>query len=231
MSTEEYATTPVSQIRNQNSEVSIIAWGDHHDVYEWLLPIENREQYPLEVVQRIRDYLFDIPDTQETVTKADMGLDQHGNRVVREIMKLFQITEFDTATRPYRFRVPDYPYYDERTVAIDTDERHEHYAKWRDTPTTDSHFFAHHWGCKRKTALGWIEYNYDGYKEQRQYNRARLARSLETHRRWTGDQLRTVIDPLPMNYHTAKDLVRRFALNADEWHPPERPTGKTWYND
>jgi hypothetical protein len=34
---------------------------------------------------------------------------------------------------------------------------------------------------------------------------------------------------MPANYDTVRDYIYRFAIDVEEWQPPERPGDKPWF--
>jgi len=238
MSTQQFAETPAAEVGSRDAtgsvEVSVTAWGDYHDVYEWLLPLENRKRPPHYYLETIQSYITDAPKTQETFTKNDLELKNDGNRVVNKCLKVHGVTVMRETSKGTRYRNPAYMHYEARTQPlphpIASDARHDHYQAWRDIPTVDAAFFAHHWGCKEKSVMNWIRDNCRPWKEQRHANRVRLARTMQTYRQWTDKTLADLLELMPMNYNTGKDIVRRFAVNDDDWQPPERPIDKTWFS-
>ena len=234
MSAERFATTPVKEIGREDPtgtvEVSISAWGKYHDVFEWLLPTQNRVQVPRDVIGRIGEYLDGTYATQETFTKKQLGLDQHGNNVIRKLFRLFRITRFDTSTKPYRYRNPRYDHYEARTIPIDADERDEWWQAWRDIITIDTEFVAHHWGVGESAVAKWVDKNTDmTLTAQYQQNKRQFARTVHTNKVWTGESVRAFVAPLPLNYHTVKNWLTKYVTES-EWQPPERPTDKTWFD-
>lgn len=236
MSAEQFADTPAEKIGDVDTtgslEVSIKAWGDHHDVYEWMLPLRHRKNPPEYYLAMIRDYINDARETQETFVKKDLEFRNDGNRVVDKCLKVWHVTEMRETSRGTRYRNPQYKFYEERTVPVtnpwSSDVRHDHYQRWKDIPTIEADFFAHHWGVDRNSATDWIRENYTNWREQRHRNRIRLAKTIETYRQWADKSLADLFRLLPMKYTTGKDWVNRLAVNTD-WQPPERPTNKTWF--
>jgi len=233
MSTQEFAATPEDLAREDNTghvELSIRDWGDYHDVYEWMLPTSNRKQDPLNVMGIVADYLSDTRDTQETMTKGQIGIVKKGQSVTHRVMRLFRITEFDTETRPFRYRVPDYPYYDQRTMPVEGDDRAEWWDKWRYIPTIDADFVAHHWGVNKNAATAWVDRNYDTpVKQQWHENRRRFARTLHTIRVWTDYEVKEIATMLGVHPTEAWSAIEEF-VHDDEWKPPQRPRKLTWHH-
>jgi len=233
MSTQQFAETPQDLGREDNTghvELSIRDWGNYHDVYEWLLPTTNRKQNPLEVMKTVAEYLADVPPTQETLTKKNLGVDTNGQSVIHRIFRLFRITEFDTETRPYRYRVPDYKFYDERTVAVDIDDRAEWWNKWRYIPTIDAEWVAHHWGVKKNAANMWINSHFDTtVKDQWRQNRRKFARTLHTIRVWTDYNVKEVVMLLSIDPTVAWSAIKEWVHDTD-WKPPQRPRELQWHH-
>ena len=236
MSTQQFAETPAAEVGSRDAtgsvEVSVTAWGEYHGVYEWLLPLENRKRPPHYYLETIQSYIADAPKTQETFTKGNLELKNDGNRVVDKCLKIHGVTVMRETSKGTRYRNPQYKFYEERTVPVtnpwSSDVRHDHYQQWKDIPTIEADFFAHHWGVDRNSATDWIRENYLNWKEQRHRNRIRLAKTIETYRQWTDKSLADLFRLLPMKYTTGKDWVNRLAVNTD-WQPPERPIDKTWF--
>ena len=233
MSTQQFAETPQDLGREDNTghvELSIRDWGDYHDVYEWLLPTTNRKQNPLEVMETVAEYLADVPPTQETLTKKNLGVDTNGQSVVHRIFRLFRITEFDTETRPYRYRVPDYQYYEQRTVPVEQDDYADWWERWRHIPTIDANFVAHHWGVGKNAVCMWVGRNYDTpVQEQWRQNRRRFARTLHTIRVWTGRDVKEITELLGLNPSGPRSAISEFIHNSD-WKPPHRPRELQWHH-
>jgi len=233
MSTQEFAATPEDLAREDNTghvELSIRDWGDYHDVYEWMLPTSNRKQNPLNTMQSVADHLDNTPDTQETVTKKEMDIQKKGQSVTHRVMRLFNITEFDTETKPYRYRVPDYPYYEERTIAVDRSDRAEWWDKWRHIPTIDADWVAHHWGVNKNAATAWVDRNYDTpVKQQWHENRRRFARTLHTIRVWTDRDVNEITDMLGLHPSGPRSAIKEF-VHDTRWKPPQRPRKLTWHH-
>jgi len=234
MSTQEFAPTPEDLAREDNSghvELSIRDWGDYHDVYEWLLPTTNRKQNPLVVAKKIADHLDTTWDTQETVTKKQIGIQKKGQSVTHRLIRLFRLTEFDIETRPFRYRVPDYQHYEARTIPVDPADRHEWWDKWRHMPTIDTAWVAHHWGVNQNNTRKWLQRNgYGPIGKQWDQNRRRFARTMHTARVWTGTDVKTIVERFPVRYTNLCDWMQKYVTNDDEWQPPKRPSKLTWHH-
>ena len=232
MSTQQFATTPKtvgSRDDTGHIEFSIRDWGDYHDVYEWLLPTKNRKQNPLRVVETIHDHLKTTWDTQETVTKKQIGIQKKGQSVTHRLMRMFRLTEFDVETRPFRYRVPDYQHYEARTVPVDADDRAEWWDKWRHIPTIDTEWVAHHWGINQNNTRKWLaRSDYPRIGKQWARNRRRFARTMHTARVWTGDGVASLIEPMPVRKTNVYDWIQQYVTDS-EWKPPQRPKDLPWH--
>jgi len=234
MSTQ-FAPTPVDSLapdpdKTTRAQVSLTDWADYHDVFGWLLPMENRVQNPLDTARKVQTTLDELNDLSEVLTRKDLNLQNNGDGVTQRILRLFEITVFDEGRRPVRYRNPNYRHYDERTQPVETTaERKEHWEKWKMIPTIRSPFFMHHWGVTRSGIAKWVGRNNDkALAEQLTENRRRMGRTLATHKRWTGMSIREISEPLPVCYNTAKRWVTKHATTTD-WRPPERPCRKRWF--
>jgi len=234
MSTQ-FAPTPVDRLSPEvdettRAQVSLTNWAHYHDVFGWLLPLENRVQKPLDTARTIQSALEDANVLSETLTRKQMGLAHNGDDVTLRILRLFGITVFDDSRRPIRYRNPNYKHYEERTQPITTTPaRKAHWEKWGFIPTVRSAFFVHHWGVTRGAVSGWVRrHNDKPLSEQIHANRRRMGRTIATHKRWTGDSIREICEPLPVCYNTGKRWVTKHATTTD-WKPPERPCRKRWF--
>jgi len=238
----EFAETPVDELgsvcssRSWQKRVEVEPWADYHDVYHWLLPLESRASNPVDLLQSLARGIRSLPKTQETFCRKDLGISHPNPIITTPILQLWRCTiQSDDSTRSVRYRNPEYMHYKARTQPLtDMTERREFYTQWKDTPTVDGQWFAHHFGTQHVSALNWIgddDKQWPAWKQQNEQNIRRLGRTIRTITTWTDRTQKEIVDAMPLNSRTLRDYANRFAHpNHTDWRPPERPCQFQWFD-
>ena len=222
MSTEQPQAKP-------SRERTVGDWIDEHNLESWILPLENRQVNPLDVIEQVKTRLDNLPKTQSTLTFRNLGYKQLAKQYKYGIMQLFLLRECEHIAHT-RFLNPDYMHYGHTLNAVtDADKRLALVEQYRDSPLVTAKWMSHHFGTQEKSAANWLNENGINLRPIRTENQARYGRTLWTLYQW-GYGLMDLCELMPVNTNTAKSWAIRYGSQADEWEPPSRPTDEPWYS-
>ncbi|AFH21472.1 hypothetical protein OSG_eHP1_00210 [environmental Halophage eHP-1] len=233
-----YAQTPADKLRKPKGEqdgkqqVHVTDWCSHHDVYMWLMPFDYRTYDPLEACEQVQTTIKNLPRYAQTFMLKDTGITNlAGTHMIKPILDLYAITELRDTSKGQRYNNPEYEHYDACITPVeDMDSRKQMYERYRRNPFLTGEWYGKHWGVTRKSAMNFIRRWGYSIRKDRDTARKRLGRTLHTINLWRDDLTqKEIVSIMPANYNTVRDYIKRFAINAEEWQPPERPTHKPWF--
>jgi hypothetical protein len=238
MSTD-HAQNPIDELRKPEHmrdgylQVDVSDWCEHYGVDMALMPFTYRNYDPIEACRNIKDHLDGMHDLAQTFRAKDCNISHlTSNKTIKPLLRLYGVTEMRDTSKGMRYKNPQYEHYDACIQPIsDMDERKEFYEQYQYNPYLGGEWYGKHWGISSKTAMNTIvgEFGYS-LKADRDYGRKRLARTLHTITQWCDDRSqKEVCEIMPGEYSTVRDYIWRFAIDAEEWQPPERPTHQPWF--
>jgi len=237
MSTE-YATNPRQDLHKPEHihdgylQVDVSDWCEHYDMMMPLMPFDYRTYDPIEACRSIKETLDGMHDLAQTFMAKDCNISHlAGSKTINPLLRLYGVTWMRETSKGQRYRNPQYEHYDACINPItDMDERKEMYERFRHNPFLDGAWYGKHWGVTRKSAMNIIRRWGYSIKADRDRGRKRLGRTLHTINQWCDDRTqKEIVTVMPANYDTVRDYIYRFAIDVEEWQPPERPGNKPWF--
>ena len=76
-----------------SKERTVGDWIDEHNLESWILPLENRQVNPLDVLEQVKTRLDNLPKTQSTLTLRNLGYTQLAEQYKYGVMELFLLRE------------------------------------------------------------------------------------------------------------------------------------------
>lgn len=228
----DQTTTQIDGSQPQFSELPspVSRWGDEYDVYQSLLPFDDRDDDPIAAGLAVAEAVDNLPEVKRTFTIPELGL-EYSPETIETILRAQQVPVYNglppedpTTTDPSRIKywnVDHYHYPTEADPLTDADDRLRFLDCYGPYCHLSTKWVAKHYGIEPNSVTHFIRNNtpYDHLSEYSESHRPPLARTAATIREWTDYSYRDLSTAFGLPKSSLHKWINTHTENTG-WSPP-----------